>query len=108
MLYESMLRRFSAALGESVGSYINKRRLYEASKRLVDTKQKVIEIALDCGFESSEAFSRAFKVLFEQSPTTYRKQNLHFVMKSSNFLIASFYCKHTNVRFFHKAPLSFV
>lgn len=62
--YYHMTRLFSSVLGESVGHYINRRRLYNASEKLIHSDQKVIDIALDCGYESSEAFSRAFKAVF--------------------------------------------
>lgn len=57
--YCHMTRLFSSVLGESVGRYINRRRLYNASKKLIYTDQRVITIALEGGFESPEAFSRA-------------------------------------------------
>lgn len=78
--YYHMTRLFSSVLGESVGRYINRRRLYNASKKLIHTDQRVIDIALDEGFESPEAFSRAFKVAFGSSPMDYRKAGLDLVM----------------------------
>ena len=84
--YYHMTRIFTAVLGESVGSYINKRRLYEASRSLIYSKQKVIDIAMDSGFESSEAFSRAFKNIFHVSPTVYRKNGLNLVVKTKRRL----------------------
>lgn len=77
-----MTRLFSSVLGESVGHYINRRRLYNASEKLIHSDQKVIDIALDCGYESSEAFSRAFKAVFGYSPVAYRKAGLDLVIKA--------------------------
>lgn len=74
--YYHLTRQFSAVLGESVGSYIKKRRLSEASKKLLYTDQKIIDIALLYGFESSEAFSRAFKTIYQVSPAHYRKNRM--------------------------------
>ncbi len=62
--YCHMTRLFSSVLGESVGRYINRRRLYNASEKLIHSGERVIDIALECGFESPEAFSRAFKAAF--------------------------------------------
>lgn len=84
--YYHMTRLFSSVLGEPVGRYINRRRLYNASKRLIHTDQKVIDIALDEGFESSEAFSRAFKAAFGSSPMHYRKAGLDLVMRAKREL----------------------
>lgn len=74
--YYHLNRQFSAVLGESVGSYIKKRRLAGAAKDLLYTDRKVIDIALNYGFESPEAFSRAFKTVYRASPQTYRRNRL--------------------------------
>lgn len=84
--YYHMTRLFSSVLGESVGHYINRRRLYNASEKLLYSNRKVMELALDCGFESSEAFSRAFKAVFEISPTAYRKAGLNLVVNAKREL----------------------
>lgn len=80
--YYHMTRLFSSVLGESVGRYINRRRLYNASEKLIHSNQRVIDIALDCGFESPEAFSRAFKAVFGRSPVDYRKAGLDLVVNA--------------------------
>lgn len=85
--YYHMTRLFSSVLGESVGHYINRRRLYKASEQLIYSEQKVIDIALDCGFASSEAFSRAFKAVFGSSPVDYRKAGLDLVMNAKKQLV---------------------
>lgn len=77
--YYHMTRLFSSVLGESVGRYINRRRLYNASEKLIYTNERIINIALECGFETPEAFSRAFKLMFNCSPTNYRKAGLNQV-----------------------------
>ena len=84
--YYHMTRLFSSVLGESVGRYINRRRLYNAAEKLIHSDQRVIDIALDCGFESSEAFSRAFKLAFGSSPTAYRKAGLDLVVNAKRKL----------------------
>lgn len=84
--YYHMTRLFSSAMGEPIGRYINKRRLYNASETLIHSDLKVIEIALDSGFESSEAFSRAFKAAFGSSPAEYRKAGLNLVVNAKREL----------------------
>ena len=66
--YYHMTRLFSSVLGESAGRYIQRRRLYQASRQLLRSGRSVIEIALDSGFASPEAFSRAFKGRLRQQP----------------------------------------
>lgn len=80
--YYHMTRIFTAVLGESVGHYIKRRKLYKASEKLIYSNQKVIDIAIDCGFESAEAFSRAFKSVFNKSPIEYRKTGLNLVLNT--------------------------
>ena len=61
--------------GINVGKYIQLMRLKRASFRLAfKTQEKILEIALDSGFENPESFSRAFKSNFGQTPTEFRKQ----------------------------------
>lgn len=70
--YYHLNRQFAAILGESVGSYIKKRRLADAAKKLLYTDRRIIDIAMENGFESAEAFSRAFKAVYKVSPQIYR------------------------------------
>ncbi|MDR3518710.1 MAG: AraC family transcriptional regulator [Azospirillaceae bacterium] len=66
-------RQFSDYCGISVGRYIQLMRLKRASYRLVFNKlDRIIDIALDSGFESPESFSRAFKNTFGQTPSEFR------------------------------------
>lgn len=55
-------RQFSLYAGISVFAYIRMMRLRRASYLLVFCRdERVIDIALDAGFENPESFSRAFK-----------------------------------------------
>ena len=66
-------RQFSEYAGITVSRYIRLMRLKRASYRLAfgeDTR--IIEIALEAGFESPESFSRAFKNTFGQTPSQFR------------------------------------
>jgi AraC family transcriptional regulator len=56
-----------------VTRYIQLARLKRASYRLAfENEKRVIDIALEAGFESPEAFARAFKRTFDQSPSEFR------------------------------------
>ena len=77
--YYHLTRQFSVVLGESVGSYIKKRRLADGAKKLLYSNKRIIDIAMENGFDSSEAFSRAFKVIYKVSPSIYRKNRLDCV-----------------------------
>lgn len=65
-------RMFSMLVGESVMTYIRKRRLGRATKQLDNTDLRIIDIAYDNGFESQEVFTRAFKRHFGLTPNKYR------------------------------------
>ena len=67
------LRIFNILSGITVGEYIRQRKLSVAVKEVVSTKQKVIDIALKYGYESPEAFTKAFKKLHGISPSQARK-----------------------------------
>ena len=60
---------FSAIVGYSVGEYIRLRRLSVAAERLTTENVSVTDMAFECGYESVEAFSRAFKRAFNFSPS---------------------------------------
>jgi len=67
-------RQFSQYAGISVSRYIQLMRLRRASHRLVfEEETRIIEIALEAGFENPESFSRAFKNAFGQTPSQFRK-----------------------------------
>ncbi|HTV79363.1 MAG TPA: AraC family transcriptional regulator [Steroidobacteraceae bacterium] len=68
-------RLFTARFGESVMSYVRTCRLQAAALRLTgDAPPPLLELALDCGFESQEAFTRAFhrRTLRSIPPTSSR------------------------------------
>jgi AraC family transcriptional regulator len=65
-------RVFQALVGETVGTYIRRRRLSESSYALVRTDARIVDIAVDFQFQSHEAYSRAFKRQFSVSPQQYR------------------------------------
>lgn len=71
-------RVFRALVGDTPKEYLRKRRLTLAAKRLLTEDVGVLDLALDCQFDSQEAFTRAFKALFSITPAQYRKINEPF------------------------------
>ncbi len=59
---------FHLLVGDSPGEYIKKRRLYEAALILKESDKKIIDVAYEFGYQSPEAFSRAFTKHFGFSP----------------------------------------
>jgi len=66
-------RVFLLVVGENFSQFMRKRRLEWAAIALLKTQSRIIDIALDAGFESQEAFSRAFKNYFDITPAKFRK-----------------------------------
>lgn len=56
--------------------YLIRRRLSAAAQALIDGKQRITDIAFAYQFGSPESFSRAFRRLFGQLPTKWRKQGI--------------------------------
>ncbi|MGP7982071.1 MAG: helix-turn-helix domain-containing protein, partial [Syntrophobacteraceae bacterium] len=68
-------RIFRTLLGETVNRYVRRVRLEKAVRMLTFDKDKsIIDIALDCGFSSSQNFAKAFKVHFGVTPTYVRTE----------------------------------
>jgi len=66
-------RIFRALTNETLKTYIRTRRLSRAFGKLLNTNQKIIEVAVVAGFESQESFTRAFKKVFNMTPYEARK-----------------------------------
>lgn len=66
------LRTFERATGVTPHQYVLRARLRAAAQRLVETRDTVIGIALDCGFSDLSNFNRAFRMEFGTSPLKYR------------------------------------
>lgn len=67
-------RLFVHVTGQSLHSYIQRRRLTEAARLLIQTDQPILEIALAVGYETQRSFSTAFKAAFHLSPHQYRRK----------------------------------
>lgn len=66
---------FTGMLGESLASHIRRLRLERAAWRLRLSRMPVVQIALEAGYDTHEAFSRAFRNSFGMSPTQFRRHH---------------------------------
>ena len=67
-------RQFTATFGLSVHRYVQLARLKRASHRLASKEApSVTEIAMEAGYDAPDAFARAFRRRFGQSPSSFRK-----------------------------------
>src|SRR6202043_2719084 len=69
-----MLRAFRAATGLSVMRYVRGRRLSEAARSLSNGAPDILAVALEAGYGSHEAFTRAFRDQFGLTPEQARGQ----------------------------------
>jgi len=67
-----LCRVFQGLTGRSVIAYARGRRLSEAARVLARGTEDIVTIALDAGYGSHEAFTRAFRELFDLTPTAVR------------------------------------
>lgn len=64
---------FGESTGRSVMEYVRGRRLTESAYALASGADDILSVALDAGYASHEAFSRAFKAQFGKTPEEARK-----------------------------------
>ena len=65
-------RLFTAYVGETVCEYVRRIRLERAANRFVHSGEPVTSVALDSGYETPGAFTRAFREHFGQNPTEFK------------------------------------
>ena len=75
-------RKFREISGMRFRDYLRHRTLAFALKEVRDTSRGLLEIALDYGFSSHEAFSRSFKEAYGVSPREYRKHPVPVVLRT--------------------------
>lgn len=67
-------RLFKGAVGMSPAKYQSAARLKEARRRLRETRQSVVAIALDLGYASPSHFAQVFRRETGMTPSDYRQQ----------------------------------
>ena len=73
MSTRSFVTWFWAVTGFTYGEYALRRRLERARSLLEGTEASVLEVALESGYRSHEAFTRAFREEFALTPQEFRK-----------------------------------
>lgn len=75
-------RKFREISGLHFRDYLRQRTLAFALKEVRDTSRGLLEIALDYGFSSHEAFSRSFKEAYGITPSDYRSKPVPVVLRT--------------------------
>ncbi len=69
-----LARAFGVAIGKPVVSYLRARRLSHAAEALAGGAPDILQVALDAGYASHEAFTRAFRDQFGATPEAVRER----------------------------------
>lgn len=72
-------RMFAILTDVTVVEYVRRRRLTLAAQELMCENTKIIDIALKYGYESPDAFTRAFQRVHGVSPSAARESGVHLV-----------------------------
>lgn len=75
-------RRFKEISGMQFRDYLRYRKLAFTLKDVRDTDKSLLDIALDYGFSSHEAFTRAFKEAYGITQSEYRQKPVPVVMRT--------------------------
>lgn len=78
------LRSFQQLTGVTPHQYLLRARLRDAAGRLTRTGERVLDIALDCGFGDVSNFHRLFRAEFGLSPRAFRAQHARRPWNSFN------------------------
>lgn len=74
-------RMFKSLTGETLMDYIQSRKLTSSIYELVNTNMRMIDIALNYGFEYEQSYIRAFKKKFSNTPLKVRNEQLSLIIK---------------------------
>ena len=79
-------RIFRAYVGEPLGSFIQRLRMGKAVELLIKTTQPVTDIALQSGYQTPAAFTKAFRQLFHITPSLVRETGMSPVIKINSLI----------------------
>jgi AraC-like DNA-binding protein/disulfide bond formation protein DsbB len=72
---DNLGRLFKVIVNRKMGEYINELRIKDASEKLIETSENIINIAYSVGFDSLRTFNRVFLKTMQMTPEQYRKVN---------------------------------
>ncbi|WP_321477517.1 AraC family transcriptional regulator [uncultured Paludibaculum sp.] len=83
-------RIFRGMTGEPVKEYVRRLRLERAAERLRQGHHRIVDIALEAGYESHEGFTRAFHAHFGEAPVEFRQvQSVQLLRLPSRTVVAA-------------------
>jgi AraC family transcriptional regulator len=67
---------FRKSTGESPHQFVLRHRVERAKEMLRATEERVLDVAVACGFKTQQHFARVFRRMCGASPTEYRQEFL--------------------------------
>lgn len=89
-------RMFKKQMGLSIMEYVKERRLIKASEEIANGK-KIIDVALDYGYQSHSGFTKAFRNKFGFSPALLRAFRFQINCLGGNCNMSHVFMKNTDV-----------
>jgi len=82
------MRVYRALAGEALGGTIQRLRLQRAAHLLIQTTQPIVEVSGRAGYETPQAFAKAFRRMFGVTPSDFREQPQTHVIAAAVVLSA--------------------
>lgn len=89
-------RMFKKQMGLSIMEYVKERRLIKASEEIVNGR-KIIDVALEYGYQSHSGFTKAFKNKFGFSPALLRAFRFQINCLGGNCNMSHVFMSRTNI-----------
>jgi AraC family transcriptional regulator len=67
-------RMFRKSTGETPHQFVLRQRIERAKEMLRDANERVLDVAVACGFKTQQHFARVFRQVCGASPTEYRQE----------------------------------
>ncbi len=72
---DNLGRYFKRFTGEKIADYINRLRVQHVYSALRDSEESIINLAMEAGFDNISTFNKAFRRVFNTTPTVIRCNN---------------------------------
>lgn len=77
-----MTKRFKNLTGQTFRDYFSQRKLAYSAIALRDTDRGILDVAVQYGYDSQEAYTRAFRNAFGVTPGAYRREKIPLALHS--------------------------
>lgn len=98
--------KFHEITGMTIKSYISGRRLARAALEIRDTHKRILDIALQYGYSSQEALTRAFVSSYGCAPAAYRRNPVPIALQGIQVVLLPEYYKNKGEATMNKTLLT--